>query len=159
MMELFDSAAPLTREEIDRLESQLGVSFPEDYIEFILKNNGGEPEEDWLFDFNDGVSESENTSVIRGFYKFYLHEDDSPSYDDLVKICNTMWKEKAFGRDMVAIADDPGGNPICMCVSGENFGKVYFADHEFEDTKTGYLFMSEVAPSFSAFMDKLYADE
>lgn len=157
-MKLLDSAAPLTRKNLCNLERQLGISFPEDYAAFMLKNNGGEAEEDWLFDFHDGVMEGDNTSVIRSFYKIYLH-DDAPSYDDFVKTCNTMWEEKTIGKDMVAIADDPGGNPICMCVSGENYGKVYFADHEFEDTNTGYLFMSEIAPSFSAFLDKLYLDE
>lgn len=158
-MKLFDSAAPLTRNEIGKLEKQLGVSFPEDYVAFMLRNNGGEPENDWLFDFHDGVTERDNTSVIRGFYKIYLHDDDAPSYDDLVKICNTMWEEKTIGKDMISIADDPGGNPICMCVAGENYGKVFFCDHEFEDINTGYLFMSEIAPSFSAFIDKLYPDE
>lgn len=156
-MKLLDSAAPLTRKDLCGLERQLGISFPEDYAAFMLKNNGGEPEEDWLFDFYNGVTERDNTSVIRGFYKLYLH-DDGPSYDDFVKICSTMWAEKTIGKDMVAIADDPGGNLICLCVAGENCGKVYFADHEFENTHTGCLFMSEIAPSFSAFLDMLYPD-
>lgn len=158
-MELFDSAMPLTREELNGVECQLGVSFPEDYVMFMLENNGGEPEEDWVFDFADGVTKRDNSSVIRGFYKIYLHEENAPKYDDLVSICNIMWKEKTIGKNTIAIADDPGGNPICMCVAGENCGKVYFANHEFEDTETGYLFMNEIAPSFSAFIDKLYPDE
>ena len=154
-MKLLDSAAPLTQEDLCSLERQLGITLPEDYAEFMLRNNGGEPEEDWLFDFYDGVTERDNTSVIRGFYKFYLH-DDRPSYDDFVKICSIMRAEKTIGKDMVAIADDPGGNPICLCVAGENCGKIYFADHEYEDPNTGYLFMSEIAQTFSAFLNMLY---
>lgn len=158
-MDFMSSAAPLTRDAFDNLEAQLGISFPEDYKAFMLENNGGEPEEDWLFDFVDEVTKKQNTSVLRGFYKIYTNDKNVKTYDDLVKICTIMWNERSIGKDTIAIADDPGGNPICMCVEGQHFGKVYYANHEFEDTETGFLFMSEIAPSFTAFIEKLYPDE
>ena len=158
-MEFTSSAAPLTKGAFDNLEALLGISFPEDYKAFMLENNGGEPVEDWLFEFMDDVTKKRNTSVIRGFYKIYLNEQEAKPYDDLVKICNIMWNEHSLGRNMIAIADDPGGNPICMSVAGEDFGKVYYGNHEFEDTETGYLFMSEIAPSFTTFIENLHPDE
>lgn len=33
---------------------------------------------------------------------------------------------------MVPIAHDPGGNLVCISVTGEDAGKVYFCDHEGE---------------------------
>jgi hypothetical protein len=48
------------------------------------------------------------------------------------------------------------GDAIFLCVAGENRGKVYMGNQDYEDSDTGYLFMSEVAPSFTAFLNMLY---
>jgi hypothetical protein len=53
---------------------------------------------------------------------------------------------------ILPIGDDPGGNLICMCINRENYGKIYFCDHELEDPETGFIIMSDIAKSFSAFI-------
>ena len=163
----FDNAGiDLTRDTLSRVERHLKISFPEDYAAFLLECNGGIPKEDWLFDFHDGTQDRENTSVLNSFFVIYpesIAENGLPQrlpgvYNDLIFSCRIMWDEETLGKDMIPIADDPGGNVIIMCISGENRGKIYFANHEFEDEETGYLWMDEIAPSFSAFGDKLYPE-
>jgi hypothetical protein len=33
-------------------------------------------------------------------------------------------------RELIWIMDDPSGNPICLGITGEHRGRVYFCDHE-----------------------------
>lgn len=35
----------------------------------------------------------------------------------------------------ISIADDPGGNEICICVVGEYIGKIYFWFHDGENSE------------------------
>ena len=51
------------------------------------------------------------------------------------------------------------GDAIFLCVAGENRGKVYMGNQHYEDADTGYLFMSEVSSSFTAFLEMLYRIE
>lgn len=154
-MEMLNSGVMLTKEQISAFEQALEISLPEDYVNFLLQHNGGYPKEDMVFDFEDGVLEAKNTTSIRDFFRIYLQEEKG-TYDDLGKICRIMWGEETMAKNMIAIADDPGGNPIFLCVAGENRGKVYMGNQDYEDADTGYLFMSEVAPSFTAFLNMLY---
>lgn len=50
-MVLINSAEKLNAEDIAEFENEVGIKFPEDYKRFMLKSNGGTPEEEWLYDF------------------------------------------------------------------------------------------------------------
>lgn len=54
------------------------------------------------------------------------------------------------------IADDPGGNIIGISLNKNDFGYVYFLNHEYDDLDTGYLVKSEITKSFSDFLNLLY---
>jgi hypothetical protein len=45
-LEMEDPGPTLQDEEIDKVQSQLGVVFPEDYRRFLLRYNGGRPKPD-----------------------------------------------------------------------------------------------------------------
>lgn len=155
-MKFQNSSTPLTREDITAFEKKWNISLPEDYAAFLLEHNGGTPEEDWLFDFFDEVTERENGSIIRDFFKIYPRGEHA--YDSLDIVCGNVWEDESIGRDFLPIADDPGGNPICLGIAGENRGKVCFCNADYEDLDTGYLVMSPIASSFSAFLAMLYLD-
>ena len=70
-----------------------------------------------------------------------------------------MRKEKMIPFDMIPIADDPTGNIICISFNQDDYGTVYYLNHEFEDMDTGYLMKSKISDSFKKFMDSLYVDE
>ena len=156
-MELINSAEKINTKHIAEFENEVGTKFPEDYKNFMLESNGGTPKEDLLYDFFDEVTEAENTSVIREF--FSLFSDDSVKMSNLREIYKIMTYEETISTDMLPIADDPGGNIIGISLNKDDFGYVYFINHEYDDLDTGYLVKSKIAESFSNFIGALYLDE
>ena len=156
-MLLISSAEKINAEDIADFENEVGIKFPEDYKRFMLKSNGGTPEEEWLYDFFDEVTEVENTSVIREF--FSLFSDEAVKMSNLKKIYKTMTYEEMIPNDMLPIADDPGGNVIGISLNKDDYGYVYFINHEYDDLDTGYLVKSKIAESLTEFLDALYLSE
>ena len=156
-MRLLNSAEPVLYEDVLEFGNYLGVKLPEDYVEFIVNANGETPEPDMLYDFYDEVSEQENTSVIRRFFSFFPNVECEKN--NIKFIYNVMRREKTIPVDMIPIADDPTGNVICISLSSNDYGAVYFLNHEFEDSDTGYLMKSKITDSFKVFIEKLYPDE
>lgn len=107
-----------------------------------------------LYDFYDEVTETENTSIIRRFYSMC---NDNSKYN-IEKILNTMRAEQTIAKDIIPIADDPLGNPLCISVGKSDYGTIYYLNHEFEDIETGFLMKSKIADSFSDFINSLYID-
>lgn len=153
-MKLYNSGVEITEEDLLAVEENLRIKFPADYKAFIIKSNGGTPIDNLMFDFIDVVTNDENNSDIREFFIFYKEENQK--YDNIMTIYHIMQNEEQIGRGYFPIADDSGGNTICICVSGEDYGKVYFCDHELEDAETGHLVMSKISNSFTEFVDNLY---
>lgn len=156
-MKLLNSAEPILREDVLEFGNYLGVKLPEDYVEFIVNANGGTPELDMLYDFYDEVSEQENTSVIRRFFSVISNAECEKN--NIKFIYNVMRREEIIPFDMIPIADDPTGNVICISLSQNDYGAVYYLNHEFEDSDTGYLMRSKITDSFKEFIEKLYPDE
>lgn len=48
-MVLYEEGIKLTKELIEGYEKVLNIQFSRDYIEFLLKSNGGTPEDDFGF--------------------------------------------------------------------------------------------------------------
>lgn len=156
-MNLINSATKVSEQDVIEIENELGIKFPEDYKDFIIQMNGGIPQEDMLYDFYDEVSELENTSIIRRFFSLYV--DNLVLKNNLKVIYNTMKNEGIISVDMLPIADDPAGNIISISLNDEDYGSIYYLNHEFEDVETGYLIKSKIAESFKSFIDCLYKDE
>jgi hypothetical protein len=60
--------------------------------------------------------------------------------------------------NFLAIGGDDLGNLICLSVKGEDFGKVYFWNRDWEVVEgiPDYSNVTLVADSFSQFLDELY---
>lgn len=157
-MILINGAEKISAEKISTVEKSLGIKFPEDYKEFIIHDNGGIPEKDMLYDFYDEVTGLENTSVIRRFFSICIDNGNIFKHN-LIDICKTMREEGTITKDMIPIADDPTGNPICISLNEDDYGVVYYLNHEYEDADTGYLVKSIISDSFKKFLDDLYMDE
>lgn len=154
-MVLLNSSAKISTLKLSKIEKKLSMRFPEDYKSFIIDTNGGIPEKDMLYDFYDEVTETKNTSIIRRFYSVC---DENSEYN-LERIFNTMYKEQIIEKDMLPIADDPLGNPLCISLKQSEYGTVYYLNHEFENVETGFLMKSKIADNFSDFIKSLYTDE
>jgi hypothetical protein len=146
---------PLSESELDSVERELGVQFPHAYRTFLLEQNGGRPVDDWVLDTPvshsiGGVLPSDFFSVARsGLY------DMSSMLD-------------SYGLDWLAagllpVAEDGGGNLICLSVRGDDEGTVYFWDHELGPHEAGLpspRSLTAVSENFEAFVGNLRrADE
>jgi len=153
--DLIETGPVVTKEVINNFERENNISLPEDYIEFLLKNNGGMFIYDYVnFDFKDKLGD--NTAIVDIFYGINYPAD---VYDLKTMLNRTRDR---MPNNIIPIANDPGGNKICISIKGEDYGKVYFWDHEFEadeDEKPDYRNLSLIANSFTEFFKLLKVNE
>lgn len=157
MFYLTECGEPLSNEIIDEFEKELDLRLPRDYKMFMLKNNGGMPEDDVVFDYYDVVSESTKRAVIQEFY--ILCPGENYEIDNIKNICKGFWKDMSLPTSMFAIGSDPAGNIICISLSDDDYGAVYLCNHEYEDINTGYMMASKVADNFDEFLKAAYTIE
>ena len=56
-----------------------------------------------------------------------------------------------LGLGFLPVADAEGGNPICISTRTDDFGTVWFHDHELDFDEDGAF--TQIAPSWDAFID------
>ncbi|MGY0692379.1 SMI1/KNR4 family protein [Virgibacillus sp. FSP13] len=147
MVKIIDSHKKLTLEEIDLFEVENNVKLTKMYKEFLLQWNGGFPEPSLFW-----ISNEQGVSVLNKFYgigDFYSNLED---YIDIY--------EFRLPYGFIPIADDPGGNAVCLGTIDPYYEKIYFWDHEQESEDLDYMKnMHFLADNINEFLDKLYEDE
>lgn len=132
-----------TRDDLEKIFSTLNIRPPEDYLEFLIKTNGGKPE--------DGTVKTKNHRkelVVKFFYSAKSKIDEVE-----VEYGSTLYAGR-IPSGMLPIAHDPAGN-IFLLGCQENLGQVYFWDHEgeVEEWEQPYFGnMSLISNSFSDFI-------
>ena len=101
-------------EEVIALEETLMITLPEHYRKFLLRYNGGETPKT---EFKIG-RESSDLRAFFGLGDVAYCMTKEVELDSLVK------------KQMIPIATDSFGNYITIGIGNENFGKIYFCDHE-----------------------------
>jgi hypothetical protein len=128
----------LKEETLKRFEDKIGVRLPESYRSFLLKYNGADVEQKI---FN--ITAEEGDSILH--YVFGLH--NGPDYRRLDVVA--AWFMAQESGVMLPVAEDAGGNLICIGLAGGDFGRVFFWDHEKE------RHFVNVCDSFAVFVDSL----
>jgi cell wall assembly regulator SMI1 len=116
---------PAPQDQLEAFEAELGSRLPNDYRQFLARTNGG---------------------VIRGWYRFkgrtprgemwstYLHHvcgfREEPHFSLRFNRGCCLSAESGFPHALLWIMDDPGGNGICIGLTGDQRGKVYFWIHD-----------------------------
>lgn len=144
IIKFLEGGPPLSDEDIKLLESSVGVFLPSEYRKFLLRQNGGRP--------------TPNAFSIRGLannpfgtihYFFGI--------GDAIESCNLDWNYAVLnGRlpsNLIAIADDPCGDLICLTLFGDDAGSVVFWDRHTEPNEPSYENVYQVAESFKEFLD------
>ncbi|KWW21751.1 SMI1 / KNR4 family protein [Peribacillus simplex] len=132
-------------QDINQFEQEYDVNLPKQYVDFLLKYNGGYPQES-----NFKISDDEGESLVNKFYGI----GDMKS--NLAKVFEVL--EGEIPDEFISIANDPGGNEILLGVSGEYQGKVYFWNHDIEpEEEMDNMFI--LADSFTEFFNTLYDPE
>ena len=139
----FDEAGPPAPPEVIRdTESRLGVTLPDDYRTFLERQNGGEPEPNFL-ESGEGIGGAH----VRYFLSAGPNEIEG--VDDLESTASLYWgPEHQLDPSVLPIGEDAFGNLICLAVSGEDYGAVFIWDHE-DGAST------RASDSFSEFFERL----
>lgn len=128
MVEFFNTESDVTLEQIRLIESKYQLTFPDEYVNHLLVNNGGQCNPN-IFEF------MENGQLTESNVDWFLAIYDG-KHDSLEEYIKTYKKDQERIPDsFIPIAHDPGGNLICIsCVDK----KIYFWDHEKEMLNTDH---------------------
>lgn len=156
MVEFSETEVSLNISQIEELEKFIGLSFPSQYKEHLLRFNGGKCSPN-VFSFIENGKTTD--SCIDWFLAIYDGEYDNLRKEiEMVKI-----EEKRMPRQMLPIAHDPGGNLICISCGNDDYGMIYFWNHEKEvdyemanDSDYSNLYL--IAKNFDEFMEQLKED-
>ncbi|PCE34001.1 hypothetical protein BZL54_02310 [Burkholderia ubonensis subsp. mesacidophila] len=120
-------------DEILRVEAALGVRLPQEYLSLLGRMNGAFIQGK-IFDIPGG-----NNAGVSQFVPF-----DKVLYEKSLV-------EQTGPTQFVPIAHASGGNYVCMSMKGNEFGSIYFFDHEIP----GENAFAKVALNISQFLDML----
>jgi hypothetical protein len=146
-----DKHPPLTREAIKDFETRNGLQLPQEVVEFLLAHNGGSfgwdypayaihghpREEECLLQCFFCLSPGERTDLER---VYQVHKGRIPD-------------------ELLAIASDPGNNLICVGLTGERKGKIYWWERTKERDRPTYDNVFHLADSLKEFLDGLHPFE
>lgn len=138
--------------EINAFEKQFGKELPEEYKEFLIKNNGGYPIEimftpDFI-EINPLTLEEkkQGTNVER----FFSLNEVTFEYED-------MLDENYIPPEYIPFARTSFGNLLLIYTgSAKEYGSIYFANHDLFDSNNNRFTISKITDSFSEFIDSLY---
>lgn len=133
---------------VNLLEEETDASLPEDYRQFLLEFNGGEPE------VNEFRVSDEQAAGVNQFFGLTQRQE----YGDL-----RFQRRLMLGRvpeNMLPIANAEGGNLVCISVAVDrgDYGAIYFWDHELEaeeDEDPSYENLHKIADNFNDFWESL----
>jgi hypothetical protein len=124
----------LTRADITSLEAKLGHTFPEEYVAFLLAHPEGPFYCGYSICFVYGPEKQR--SFIDSFYSITTGRN-CPGFD-------LWWNYKCYAGEklppyLVPITGDAAGDYVCLSLSPQRYGCVFYWDHELADyTGTAY---------------------
>jgi hypothetical protein len=148
MLKIIEPNKKISIEDINNFEKEFKIKIPDDYKEFLLEHNGGEPEDDMIFDYDDelfggfSILSFRSLKSIRNELKRYT---ENPKEDYLETI-----KNKLFTFCLTTF-----NFQLCMGFGKKNKGKIYILDRE-EIYNTPFILISN---SFTEFMSSFVKQE
>ncbi len=152
-MKITTENRPIDEMSIHKFEKEIGHELPDDYKNFLLAHNGGEPEF-YIFSKNNELGKI----VLNTFYGLNIDDD----YDDLLNVYHSL--KDRIPSQFIPIGDDPGGNQFLLGISSPYNGKIYFWDHNTELENYDFTKnelpknLYKLADSFDEFLNQLEED-
>lgn len=141
--------APLSPEEAAAFEKRIGYVLPDDYRHFLETDNGTLTTRKYL-SFFDIVQQHDDSIVLQ----FYI-VGNQPNSNDL-EYNYTAFIQSFYGvQHLLPIGGWEGGDYVCLDLSKEKFGKIFFVMHDYWADEDIYRFSSPVADSFHELLSKL----
>ncbi len=155
MIQMLDSFQEIDLLQIMSLEAMLHMKIPEDYRLFLLNCNGGRPRKSVFTYIYKGRKELGCVSRFLG-----IHNGEFDNLYQAVKTYKIF--QKRLPDNLLPIANDPGGNLICLSLIGNDLGSIYFWNHDWEaddHEEPTYENIFLIATSFTEFIDSLTLDD
>ena len=154
-MKLSDSGNPVSNKQIIDLEEKISSKLPEQYKNFLLRNNGG---------YIDGffVTPTFIETDPESHEKYYQSSniDKFYSLDEVIEEYEANKEDPAWEEIYLPVAYDSSGNVFLLYLGADdNYGKVYFANHEMFDPATDFFVTTNIAEDFDAFVNSLHPYE
>ena len=155
-LRVIDSRKPININDIKKLELFVAAKLPRDYVDFLMMYNGGHPIRS-SYDTLEPIRQQLYEAEISKFYALCKEEDLSIIYNFSLSMQN-----HDIPPDLLPIGYGSGGDEICLCIRGPNYGKVYFWDVHDQSQggeEPSYKNVYLIANSFTEFINKLYQEE
>jgi hypothetical protein len=147
-MRIESHGPPISAEDIEKFESEIGCVLPKDYRGFMLEWNGGRPSP---ANFKQEVAgEQVNNSVVDILPLFPGHDEGLRGEIKLAK--------GQLPSDYLPIAIDIVGGALCLSLRQEDFGAVVWSEGYVEES-SGPRELQPLAISFGSFLEGLFDRE
>lgn len=139
----------ISEQDISKLEADVGCTLPADYKAFLLEFNGGRPRPN-LFPVKSFENGTASVHTLLGIDR----ESESSRID---------WHLREYGdripSELLPIGYSDTNDILCIALSGESVGNIYYWDSLNEVSKGSYDNIHHVATSFKEFLESLFEDE
>ena len=115
---------PPSPSQVEAFEAEIGTTLPDDYRRFLLRTNGGNV--DW-YQFEGLTPEGKSWTAVVSHVGGLREEPDLSLR--FARGCY-QGRELQIPRALLWIMGDPGGNAICIGLTGKYRGRVYFWIHD-----------------------------
>lgn len=113
----------LSEDAVRLLESVLGAKLPKGYRRYLVEKNGEIPSEEGVSFFDVVQGKADDTAIHH-----MMRVNSTENYDDLWTT-HLLLRDR-LGKHFLCIADDQFGNYFSLAISGRDYGKIFFVDHE-----------------------------
>lgn len=146
----WDRPRPASPADVERVETALGIRFPEDYRRVVQEHQGEAPIPN-LFDFEEKGRRT--TSVMGPLLHF--REDAGGTAESYHILRSWELRRDWLPPRVIPFSEDPGGNPIAFDFRrSADAPPVVFVDHE-----SGGVAIWPIAASFTEFLSSLYSED
>ncbi|MDE6601960.1 MAG: SMI1/KNR4 family protein [Lachnospiraceae bacterium] len=135
-------------EDLECIGQKFQVKIPAAVREHYLAYNGGYPEKP-IF-----TGKSGNAYIVGWFIP--VCSEKKRSVENMLKL---LREDEAIPNWLIPFADEDGGNLFCFSVREEDYGAIYYYDHEFEYGEDPEDHVTYLTESITIFINSLVEEE
>jgi hypothetical protein len=115
---------PPSPDQVEAFEAEIGTRLPDDYRQFLLRSNGGKI--NW-HEFQGPTPEGQEWNTVIDQVGGLRDERDLS-----LRLARRIYqgRDLQIPRALLWIMGDPGGNAMCLGLTGKYRGRVYFWIHD-----------------------------
>jgi len=149
---LWEQSRPASSSDIERVERELEVHFPDDYRPIAMEHQGEAPKQS-LFDF---LENGQQTTSVMGVLFHFLEDKSEAGYYSYNLLENYRNRQHLLPPQVIPFGEDPSGNSIAFDFrQASQKPTIVFVNHEAVEEAN---WVSEIAENFRAFLNLLYED-